>query len=214
MHPGGRPQDRRLAPRPTRARLPLRASSLRSNTKGLPPDPEGDRHPIGTVVIRRWFNPCAQPVAHRIVLLDVRLGVFADRMTPALAKVNGRLATDLTQQSALDMRSDRFAVRPETESYRRIVAAIASEVRSQHDQPESRCSSRSVSSIPWQPMSPRDRRADGGSVILGPHPGDVGCRRRVRPSIRCDSACHARRRRSSSGVAKFDRHRPRPCRPG
>lgn len=136
MHPGGRPQDRRLAPQPTRSRLTLRASSLRSNNKERPPDQEGDRHPIGAVVIRRWFNPCAEPVAHRTVPRDVRLGLFADRMTPALAKVNGRLATDLTQQSALDMRSDRFAVRPEINAYRRSVAAIASAARPQHDQPE------------------------------------------------------------------------------
>jgi len=34
------------------------------------------------------------------------------------------------------MRSDRFAVRPAINAYRRSVAATAPEVRTQHDQPE------------------------------------------------------------------------------
>lgn len=89
---------------------------------------------FGSVTIRRWFYQSVEPGSPGIAPLDVRLGLFADRMTPALAEVTGRLAADMTQQATLDMLDERFTVRPGVEAYRRIVADIATEVRTEHDQ--------------------------------------------------------------------------------
>ena len=55
-------------------------------------------------------------------------------MTPALAEVTGRLAADMPQQATLDMLAERFAVRPSVEAYRRVVADLATQVRTVHDE--------------------------------------------------------------------------------
>jgi hypothetical protein len=88
---------------------------------------------FGVISIERWFYQNAQAKSPGIAPLDVRLGLFGDRMTPALAEVTGRLAADMPQQPVLDMLQERFAVRPGVAAYRRIVADIASQVRTEHD---------------------------------------------------------------------------------
>lgn len=88
---------------------------------------------FGVVTLKRWFYQNTQPSMPGLAPLDVRLGLFADRMTPALAEVTGRLAADMTQQATLDMLEERFGVRPGVAAYRRVLADIAHRVRIEHD---------------------------------------------------------------------------------
>ncbi len=88
---------------------------------------------FGVITVERWFYQNRQAEMPGIAPLDVRLGLFADRMTPALAEVTGRLAADMPQQATLDILAERFAVRPGVDAYRRIIADIASQVRTVHD---------------------------------------------------------------------------------
>ncbi len=88
---------------------------------------------FGVVSIKRWFYQNTQAKSPGIAPLDVRLGLFGDRLTPALAEVTGRLAADMPQQPVLDMLSERFNVRPGVTAYRRIIADIARQVRTEHD---------------------------------------------------------------------------------
>ena len=88
---------------------------------------------FGGVTIERWFYQNTETGSPGLAPLDVCLGLFGDRMTPALAEVTGRLAADMPQQAALDMLAERFAVRPGVAAYRRIVADIAGRVRAEHD---------------------------------------------------------------------------------
>jgi hypothetical protein len=89
---------------------------------------------FGVISIERWFFQNTQSESTGIAPLDVRLGLVGSRMTPALAEVTGRLAADLPQQAALDMLAERFSVRPCVEAYRRVVADIATQVRTVHDE--------------------------------------------------------------------------------
>jgi hypothetical protein len=88
---------------------------------------------FGVITVERWFYQNTQAEMPGIAPLDVRLGLFADRMTPALAEVTGRLAADMPQQATLDILAERFAVRPGVAAYRRVIADIASQVRTVHD---------------------------------------------------------------------------------
>jgi hypothetical protein len=88
---------------------------------------------FGVITIERWFYQNTRAGSPGIAPLDVRLGLFAARMTPALAEVTGRLAADMPQQAALVMLQERFSVRPGVAAYRRIIADIASQVRTEHD---------------------------------------------------------------------------------
>lgn len=88
---------------------------------------------FGVITIERWFYQNTQAEMPGIAPLDVRLGLLADRMTPALAEVTGRLAADMPQQATLDILAERFAVRPGVDAYRRVIADIASQVRTVHD---------------------------------------------------------------------------------
>ena len=58
---------------------------------------------FGAILFERWYFQNTQSEAIGIAPLDVRLGIVARRMTPALAEVTGRLAADLPQQAALDI---------------------------------------------------------------------------------------------------------------
>jgi len=95
--------------------------------------PKGIDTRFGQVTFDRWFFQNTQPESLGIAPLDVRLGLVAGRMTPALAEVTGRLAADLPQQATLSMLSERFSVRPSVEAYRRVVADLATQVRCVHD---------------------------------------------------------------------------------
>ena len=88
---------------------------------------------FGAVSFERWFFQNTQPESPGIAPLDLRLGIVARRMTPALAEVTCRLAADLPQQAALAMLHERFAIKPSVEAYRRVVADLATQVRCVHD---------------------------------------------------------------------------------
>ncbi len=88
---------------------------------------------FGGITVERWFYQNTQAATPGIAPLDLRLGLFAERMTPALAEVTGRLAADMTQQAALELLWERFKVRPGVAAYRRVIADIASRVRTEHD---------------------------------------------------------------------------------
>lgn len=89
---------------------------------------------FGPVSYERWFFQNTQAKTPGIAPLDVRLGIVAGRMSPALAEVTGRLAADLPQQAARDMLTERFSVTPSVEAYRRVVAELATQVRTVHDE--------------------------------------------------------------------------------
>lgn len=89
---------------------------------------------FGVVSFERWFFQNVQSGLPGLAPLDVRLGLVAGRMTPALAEVTGRLAADLPQQAALDVLQERFAVRPGVAAYRKVIADIACQIRSVHDE--------------------------------------------------------------------------------
>jgi len=89
---------------------------------------------FGAITFERWYFQNTQPKSPGIAPLDARLGIVAGRMTPALAEVTGRLAADLPQQAARDMLSERFSVAPSVEAYRRVVADLATQVRTVHDE--------------------------------------------------------------------------------
>ena len=93
--------------------------------------PEGS---FGSVTIRRWFYQRGEPGSPGIDPLNVRLGLFADRMTLDLTEVTARLAADMTPRATLDMLDERFTVRPGVEAYRRIVVDIAIELRTEQGQ--------------------------------------------------------------------------------
>lgn len=88
---------------------------------------------FGSITFERWFFQNTQRESPGIAPLDVRLGIVAKRMTPALAEVTGRLAADSPQQATLDMLAERFAVRPSVQAYRRVIADLATQVRCVHD---------------------------------------------------------------------------------
>lgn len=89
---------------------------------------------FGPISFQRWFFQNTQRESPGIAPLDVRLGVVAQRMTPALAEVIGRLAADMPQQAALAILHERFAIKPSVEAYRRVIADLATQVRCVHDE--------------------------------------------------------------------------------
>lgn len=88
---------------------------------------------FGSISFDRWYFQNTQAKSPGIAPLDVRLGIIAQRMTPALAEVTGRLAADLPQQATRDMLAERFGVTPSVQAYRRVVADLATQVRTVHD---------------------------------------------------------------------------------
>lgn len=89
---------------------------------------------FGAISFERWYFQNTQSESSGIAPLDVRLGIVAKRMTPALAEVTGRLAADLPQQAAREMLAERFSATPSVEAYRRVVADLATQVRTVHDE--------------------------------------------------------------------------------
>lgn len=89
---------------------------------------------FGQITLRRWFFQNVQPGEPGLAPLDLRLGLFGGRMTPALSEVVGRLAADLPQQAVLDVLRERFAVTPGVATLRKVVRDLAGQVRSHHDQ--------------------------------------------------------------------------------
>ncbi|TWT38926.1 hypothetical protein [Blastopirellula retiformator] len=89
---------------------------------------------FGQITFRRWFFQNVESGEAGIAPLDLRLGLFAGRMTPAAAEFAGRLAADMPQQAALEVLLERFAIKPGVGTLRRVVADLAERVRTHHDQ--------------------------------------------------------------------------------
>jgi len=88
---------------------------------------------FGQITLCRWFFQNSEPGAAGIAPLDLRLGLFAGRMTPALTEVVGRLQADLPQQAVLAVLWERFRVSPGVGALRRVSADLAEQVRLHHD---------------------------------------------------------------------------------
>jgi hypothetical protein len=88
---------------------------------------------FGQVTLQRWFFQNVEPGEPGLAPLDLRLGLFGGRMTPALAEVVGRLAADLPQQSVLEMLRERFGITPGVATLRNVVRELAEKVRLHHD---------------------------------------------------------------------------------
>lgn len=89
---------------------------------------------FGAVTINRWFYQNTLPGAKGFSPLDVRLGLFAGRMTPALTEVIGRLAADLPQQAVLEVLRERFSIGPGVATLRKVIADLAGNVAVHHDE--------------------------------------------------------------------------------
>jgi hypothetical protein len=89
---------------------------------------------FGPVTISRWFYQNTLPGEKGLAPLDVRLGLFAGRMTPALSEVVGRLAADLPQQAVLEMLRERFSISPGIATLRKVIADLGRKVAAHHDQ--------------------------------------------------------------------------------
>jgi len=89
---------------------------------------------FGQITLRRWFFQNTAAGEPGIAPLDLRLGLFGGRMTPALAEVTGRLAADMPQQMVLEVLQERFHVTPGVGTLRKVVSDLAAQVRAHHDQ--------------------------------------------------------------------------------
>lgn len=89
---------------------------------------------FGTVTLRRWFYQNRQAGEPGVAPLDVRLGLVAGRITPAVAEVAGRLSADLPQLAVLDVLEERFSIRPGVGTLRRVITDLAQDVRTVHDE--------------------------------------------------------------------------------
>lgn len=89
---------------------------------------------FGQITLRRWFYQSVEPGEPGIAPLDLRLGLFAGRMTPAAAEAAGRLAADLPQQGVLEALRERFAITPGVATLRRVIRDLAEKARTHHDE--------------------------------------------------------------------------------
>jgi len=89
---------------------------------------------FGQITLRRWFFQSIEPGEPGIAPLDLRLGLCAGRMTPAVAEVVGRLAANLPQQAVLEVLRERFSITPGVATLRRVVSDLAGKVRIDHDE--------------------------------------------------------------------------------
>jgi len=89
---------------------------------------------FGQITLRRWFFQNTAAGEPGIAPLDLRLGLFGGRMTPATAEVTGRLAADMPQQTVLEILYERFRITPGVGTLRKVVGDLAQKVRTHHDQ--------------------------------------------------------------------------------
>lgn len=89
---------------------------------------------FGPISVQRWFYQADTTGVSGIAPLDIRLGLFAGRMTPAAAEVTGRLVADMPQQATLDTLQERFGITPGVGTLRRITKDLGERVRAHHDQ--------------------------------------------------------------------------------
>lgn len=89
---------------------------------------------FGPITLRRWFYQNTVPGEPGTAPLDLRLGLFGGRMTPAAAEAAGRLAADMPQQTVLEVLAERFGITPGVGTLRKVVRDAAERVRAHHDQ--------------------------------------------------------------------------------
>ncbi len=89
---------------------------------------------FGPVSVQRWFYQANTAGVPGIAPLDVRLGLVAGRMTPAVAEVTGRLVADMPQQATLETLQERFGITPGVGTLRRVIEDLGRRVRVHHDQ--------------------------------------------------------------------------------
>ena len=89
---------------------------------------------FGPISLQRWFYQADTAGVPGIAPLDMRLGLFAGRMTPAVAEVVGRLAADMPQQATLETLQERFRITPGVGTLRRVIKDLGERVRVHHDQ--------------------------------------------------------------------------------
>lgn len=88
---------------------------------------------FGTITLKRWFYQNNQAGEPGLAPLDVRLGLVAGRVTAAVTDVIGRLSADMPQQAVLNVLEERFSIRPGVGTLRRVIADLAENVRTVHD---------------------------------------------------------------------------------
>jgi hypothetical protein len=88
---------------------------------------------FGQITLGRWFFQNSVTGEAGIAPLDLRLGLFGGRMTPATAEVTGRLAADMPQQMTLEVLQERFNVTPGVGTLRKVIRDVAEQVRAHHD---------------------------------------------------------------------------------
>jgi hypothetical protein len=118
--------DRDSAP----ARIEMENESYRLNRKA---NKSIDTR-FGPISVQRWFYQANTAGVPGIAPLDVRLGLIAGRMTPAVAEVTGRLVADMPQQATLEILRERFGITPGVGTLRRVVEDLGQRVRVHHDQ--------------------------------------------------------------------------------
>ena len=88
---------------------------------------------FGPISLRRWFYQAQTAGVSGIAPLDIRLGLLAGRMTPAVAEVTGRLVADMPQQATLETLQERFGITPGVGTLRRVIEDLGERVRVHHD---------------------------------------------------------------------------------
>lgn len=89
---------------------------------------------FGPVSLKRWFYQAVVAGGVGIAPLDLRLGLVAGRLTPAVAEVTGRLAAEMPQQATIETLSERFGISPGVGTLRRVIDDLGQRVRVHHDQ--------------------------------------------------------------------------------
>ena len=88
---------------------------------------------LGTVEYCRWVYQNELIFVRDVAVMDLRLGLIGDRVSPALADKLGRLAADLPQQPAIEQLAEQFNVHFSVDTYRKVIECLSYEVRYLHD---------------------------------------------------------------------------------
>jgi len=89
---------------------------------------------FGPINVKRWFYQADTVGVPGIAPMDIRLGLFAGRMTPAVAEVTGRLVADMPQQATLETLQERFGITLGVGTLRRVIGDLGQRARVHHDQ--------------------------------------------------------------------------------
>ena len=89
---------------------------------------------FGPINLKRWFYQADTAGVPGIAPLDICLGLFAGRMTPAAAEVTGRLVADMPQRATLETLEERLSITPGVGTLRRVIKDLGEKVRVHHDQ--------------------------------------------------------------------------------